>query len=131
MVVRDAVTADEKETHLLLPDFVKDNGNPNSLSVFVNPVSNNPNSWDKSSVLKLDDQNKNIHYLLCINRHMVDDFNREQTNRANKVLHDYQGAAPDYSKRYVGNIYGKDLGETFTLLNQRFNLKEDESQGRG
>ena len=107
--VRDTTTAEEKEHHLLLRNYVMDSGNPHGLSVFVAPLSNNPRSWDKSRALQLDDQNTNVHYLLCITPNMVDQFNRTQKERVDKVMRAYKGAIPDYSIRQPGYIYGKDL----------------------
>ena len=109
VVVRDAVTADGKENHLLLRNFVCFTGNPRGLAVFIAPLSNSPKTWNKSGTLRLEDQNRNVHYLLCVAPAMVDNFNRVQENRANKVLDAYGGAVPDYSAKDSGIIYGKDL----------------------
>ena len=109
VVVRNAVPADEQDKHLLLREYAHDTGNPRGLSVFTAPLSKNPKSWDKSRVLRLDDENTNVHYLLCVTPEMVNDFNRAQTNRVNTVLEAYKGAVPDYSERDPGYVYGKDL----------------------
>ena len=114
--VRDAATGEENENHLLLRDFVRSSGNPRGLSVFTAPVSNNPKSWDKSRTLRLDDQNTNVHYLLCITPNMVDSFNQSQINRANRVLDAYKGIVPDFSQKYLGPIYGRDLQSSLRYL---------------
>jgi hypothetical protein len=115
--IRDETTAEDKEHHLLLRNYVRAPVNQTGLTVFASPLSKNPKSWDKSRTLRLDDQNTNVHYLLCITPNMVDQFNRAQKERADKVLRAYKGAIPDYSIRQLGHIHGKDLSPFAPRIN--------------
>ena len=68
--------------HLLMKDFVVQSGaNPNGLRLRVEPISQNPKSWPKGGTLKIDPSNTSIHYLTCITRAMVQEFNRREKHR--------------------------------------------------
>ena len=112
VVVRDSATAETPERHLLFKGYVNTpNDNPRSLGLFVNPISNNPQSWRKDGVLRLEEMDH--HHLVMLRPEMVDSFNREQINRANRVFETYTGSTPDFSIRDAGSVWDKDLSKFF------------------
>ena len=112
VVVRDSETADTPERHLLLKGYVNaPSDNPNGLSIFVNPISNNPKSWTKDGLLRMEVPDH--HHLVMLRPEMVGGFNRQQNNRANKVFEAYKGSTPEFSIRDAGFVWDKDLSKLF------------------
>ena len=112
VVVRDLASAESPERHLLLRGYVNPpSDSPRGLGLFINPISNNPQSWRKDGVLRLEATDH--HHLAMLRPEMVESFNRAQMNRASKVFGAYKGATPDFSIRDAGFIWDKDLSRFF------------------
>ena len=71
---------------LILKQFVMPTrgGDPNSVSLRVEPVSENPETWPKGS-LKIDKSNSSIHYWISINPSMAESFNAQELARVNRL----------------------------------------------
>ena len=110
VVVRDSETAESPERYLLLKGYVAPpTDNSRGLSLFVNPISNNPKAWPKDGVLRT--EKPDHHHLTMLRSEWVESFNREQINRANRVFAAYNGSPPDFSIRDVGYVWDKDLSK--------------------
>ena len=112
MVVRDSETAEMPERHLMLEGYVNaPSDNPRGLGIFVNPISNNPKSWPQDGVLRMEALDH--HHLVMLRPEMVEGFNLQQINRANRVFAAYKGSTPDFSIRDAGFVWDKDLSKLF------------------
>ena len=60
------------------------NGDPNGVSLRVEPVSDNPDTWPKGT-LQIDKSNTSIHYLISINQSMVEAFNASELARVRRL----------------------------------------------
>ena len=111
VVVRDSVSGENLEHHLLLKGYVAvpNNGNHRGVALYVMPLSSNRNSWRKDGKLVVED--KDHHRLVLLRPEMVSDFNQEHRDRADRVFAAYKGATPDFSIRDAGNVWDKDLSK--------------------
>ena len=65
-----------------MENFVIQHGpDPTSLSIRVEPISQNPKSWSKTKTLDLDSKNTPAHYVICITPPMVPEFNHREKER--------------------------------------------------
>ena len=95
-------TGEQTDEFLLVVDFVKmtDTLNPISISLLVQPVSDNPKSWPKTRTLQISPGNNSVHYVTCINPFMVKSFNHREMQRVarleelSKRVGQPQGSAP-------------------------------------
>ena len=71
---------------LMLKNFVMParSDNPNAVSLRVEPVSENPETWPKGS-LKINKSNTSIHYWISINPSMVESFNARELVRVSRL----------------------------------------------
>ena len=84
-----------QETHLLLENFVIQQGpDPTSLSIRVEPISQDPKSWPKTKTLDLESRNTPAHYVICITPPMVQEFNHRETERVRLIEQAGQGSGP-------------------------------------
>ena len=72
--------------YLMLKEFVMSipSGNPNAVSLRVEPVSDRPETWQKGT-LRIDKSNTSIHYLISINPSMVESFNAGELARVSRL----------------------------------------------
>ena len=110
VVVRDSVTGENSEYHLMLKGYVvAPSNNPRSVSAFISPLSSNPKSWRKDGRLVM--EAKDHHHLVMLRPEMVDGFNRQQLDRADRVFEAYKGATPDFSVRDAGKVWDTDISK--------------------
>ena len=74
--------------HLLMKQFVLKtvSGDPRSVGLRVEPVSNNPKSWrTKDGILRIEPSNTSIHFVSCIDPSMVKQFNDRERQRVHML----------------------------------------------
>ena len=111
-----------QETNLLLENFVIQHGpDPTSLSIRVEPISQNPKSWSKTKTLNLDSKNTPAHHVICITPPMVQEFNHRKTERVRLIKQASQGRDPT-DVVYLSQEYNQNFRFSPNKAPERANL---------
>ena len=111
-----------QETNLLMENFVIQHGpDPTSLSIRVEPISQNPKSWSKTKTLDLDSRNTPTHYVICITPPMVPEFNHREKERVRVIEQAHQGRGPT-DVVYLSQEYSQNFRFSPNKAPERANL---------